>query len=380
MKAGVRQFNFPTLIRFGVGVLQEIPDHLQTEGFTRPLIVVDSITASYSFFNELIRDLNMRGLHPELFNLFEMIVTESTARSGADHFRNKKCDCILAVGEATAISTGRAVALLNHHLNRSKIYCISEEGDKKITLSIPHFMVIPVASGGMELARSFEFRDEVTLERSVIYSPRLMAKVVFADPSVFQECSGQRLRECKMEIYCRLIESWYSPMHHPICEGIGLEAIRLLFETEQLHQNKLSTNEYETLLYTSLMAGISVQKGTGPLNKMAGALSAYSGCSVGSACSIMNRPVLDLSLKNRSNNLHLFGKRLCWREKTEEAILNKIIGWADHLTLPSRLSEIGIYPADLDVITRMIDADGASDSPPQIITKSEIRALLEQVV
>jgi alcohol dehydrogenase class IV len=39
----VRQYNFPTIIRFGAGVIKELPEHLKTNGLAQPLIVTDPV-------------------------------------------------------------------------------------------------------------------------------------------------------------------------------------------------------------------------------------------------------------------------------------------------------------------------------------------------
>ena len=378
MKAHVRQFNFPTIIRFGKGALEEIPDHLQTEKFIKPLIVVDTRTASLPFFSELISNLNARGLHPEVFNLFESVLTESTAKSGATHFRNTECDCIVAAGSSAALSAGRAIALFVHHENPIQHYINEWDGENKITQTIPHFIVIPLGSCGDEVARSIELRDEITLEKSVIFSPRLMARVVFADPSVTIECTDQRIREWKMENYASLVESWFSRIDHPICNGIALEGLITLIESEYSVDAKSRSNE--ALLLTSLMAGISRQKGTGLLHAMVSAVSAYSGCSSGAASAILINPVLKFSLGHNQEAILRLGQRLCWREKTEEAILSKLIGWTEHLALPERLSEIGIFAPDLDLITGMIWEDPVHTQSPRAVTRSEIKSLLIQAL
>ncbi len=46
----IRQYNFPTTIRFGAGVIKELPDHLAAAGFHRPLLVTDPVVAGLPFF------------------------------------------------------------------------------------------------------------------------------------------------------------------------------------------------------------------------------------------------------------------------------------------------------------------------------------------
>jgi alcohol dehydrogenase class IV len=48
----ISQFNFPTVIRFGIGAIKELPQHLKDHGYTRPLVVTDPIIGKLPFFLE----------------------------------------------------------------------------------------------------------------------------------------------------------------------------------------------------------------------------------------------------------------------------------------------------------------------------------------
>lgn len=87
MKTLVRQFNFPTLIRCGRGAAEEIPDHLQSEGFKRPLVVTDTFSATLHFFQELIQQLNTRKIQPDVFIINNPTLSEEVIRSASDRYK-----------------------------------------------------------------------------------------------------------------------------------------------------------------------------------------------------------------------------------------------------------------------------------------------------
>ena len=51
-------FSFPTNIRFGCGVIKELPKHLKEQGFARPLLVTDANVAQLDFFKGIINDIS----------------------------------------------------------------------------------------------------------------------------------------------------------------------------------------------------------------------------------------------------------------------------------------------------------------------------------
>ena len=57
----VRQFNFPTIIRFGAGAVKELAPYLKNQGFSKPLIVTDPVIAELPFFKNICADLRGAG-------------------------------------------------------------------------------------------------------------------------------------------------------------------------------------------------------------------------------------------------------------------------------------------------------------------------------
>ena len=58
----VSQFNFPTTIRFGAGVVSELPAYLHQHQLKRPLISTDPTIAGLDFFKQVVSDLTAKGV------------------------------------------------------------------------------------------------------------------------------------------------------------------------------------------------------------------------------------------------------------------------------------------------------------------------------
>ena len=380
MKAFVSQFNFPTLIRYGYGAVRELSDHLKTEGFRNPLIITEPATAALDFFSELRRDFCLRNQTPEIFCLTGPHLQASMIQEGADLFNRSNCDCIVAVGGRRVMSAARGVTLLARHTGKIDLFDEVHGGEKNITHPLPHLVTIPVAASGSELWRHSELQDEQTLKKSELFSPRLMAKVVFADPSATMELPGLKIREWRMEIMMTLLEAWMAIMNHPVCDGIAAEGLALLFEDYNETDNRDPTSLHKNLVVTSLMAGISVQKGSGLLRALSEAVADYSGNSQGAACSVLFPILMDFNVEYGMEKLQRLGLRLGWEERTEYAISRKLVNWTQTLTLPSRLSELGIHRADLESITEIALNGRGYITGPKLTTSSEIRSMLESAL
>lgn len=380
MKAFVSQFNFPTLIRYGYGAVRELSDHLKTEGLHHPLIITEPATAALDFFNELTRDFCLRNQTPEIFCLTGPLLPATMIQEGADLFNRSKCDCIVVVGGRRVMSAGRGIALLTHHRDRIEFYDDVHGGEKNIIHPIPHLAVIPVAASGSEVWRHAELQEEITMQKTELFSPRLMARVVFADPTATMELPGLKIREWKMEIMTALLESRLAIMNHPVCDGIASEGLALLFENVSDPEELSSINLHNNLVVTSVMAGISAQKGSGLLRTLSDAVAEYSGCGYGTACSVLFPAAINFNLEYCTEKLLKLALRLGWREKTGNAISRKLTDWTQTHALPARLSELGIHRADLNSIKTIALNGREGFLGPKPVTGSEIRSILESVL
>jgi alcohol dehydrogenase class IV len=69
----IRQFNFPTVIRFGVGAVKELAPYVASQGFSKPLIVTDPVIAELGFFKQILADLTKAGFSVEVFSSIHML-------------------------------------------------------------------------------------------------------------------------------------------------------------------------------------------------------------------------------------------------------------------------------------------------------------------
>jgi alcohol dehydrogenase class IV len=63
----IRQYNFPTIIRFGAGAAEELLPHLKQMGYSKPLIVTDPVVADLMFFDLILHRLEIGGISIEVF-------------------------------------------------------------------------------------------------------------------------------------------------------------------------------------------------------------------------------------------------------------------------------------------------------------------------
>jgi alcohol dehydrogenase class IV len=99
----IRQYNFPTIIRFGPGAVNEMSGHLKANGLLQPLIVTDPMVAQLGFFRKIKEDLAENKISVAVFSDIHKNPVKSDVLKGADVYKQTQRDCIIGIGGGAAM-------------------------------------------------------------------------------------------------------------------------------------------------------------------------------------------------------------------------------------------------------------------------------------
>ena len=225
----IYQYNFPTTIRFGAGSSKELGDYLSKNNLRRPLVVTDATVSQLSFFKTLIDDLRAKNISPEVFSEIHKNPVKSDVYKGTDVYDASRRDSIIGIGGGAALDVARAIALRINHRDDLFKYDDLIGGDVYVTNDIPPFITIPTTAGtGSEVGRSAIIADDETHQKKILFSPKLLATIVFADPALTMELPSFITAATGMDALTHNMEAFLAKMPHPLCEGIALEGIALI--------------------------------------------------------------------------------------------------------------------------------------------------------
>src|SRR5690606_3234549 len=104
-------------------------------------------------------------------------------------------------------------------------------GDKYVTEIVPHFVTVPTTAGtGSEVGRSAIISEDESKKKRILFSPKLLAQQVFADPVLTYDLPASVTAATGMDALTHNMEAFIAKNFHPLCEGIALEGIRLIGE------------------------------------------------------------------------------------------------------------------------------------------------------
>jgi len=288
----ITRFSFPTAIHFGAGARKLVGPHLLDHGFKRPLIVTDKALAALPVLAEFKSQLT--GLDVAVFDGVFGNPTCAQVMAGAAAFKTHGADCVIGFGGGAALDVAKVVGLPATHGGDILEYVWDHPQVRAITQPLPYFVALPTTAGtGSEVGRASVVSENDTHLKRIIFNPRILAKVVFADPELTLALPPAITAATGMDALTHNVESYLSPAYHPLCDGIALEGTRIAAHAlGSAVKQPGNLQARSDMMMASMMGAIAFQKDLGAVHSCAHALGAVANLHHGLANALMIDTVL----------------------------------------------------------------------------------------
>src|SRR5687767_12149649 len=372
----IYQYNFPTTIRFGAGASKELGDYLKQNNIKSPLIVTDATVAHLGFFKEIIIELEKKNISIEVFHDIHKNPVKSDVYKGTEIYDATNREAIIGIGGGAAIDVARAIVLRVHHREDLFKYDDLIGGDVYITNDIPHFITIPTTAGtGSEVGRSAIIADDKTHQKKILFSPKLIAKIVFADPLLTMELPAHITAATGMDALTHNMEAFLAKMPHPLCEGIALEGIALISQSLEKAVNSPDLASRSNMLIASLMGAVAFQKGLGVVHSLAHPLSSLLDTHHGLANAVNIPYGMKFNIEGCENKFRRIARTLELKEETGEAVVQYLFDLNSKINIPEKLREIGVMPEHIDTLADLAIGDFAHPNNPKPVSREDFKKL-----
>ena len=377
----MHQYNFPTTIRFGAGVVRELPDYLIKNGISRPLIVTDPTVAELGFFREIVSDLGKKNISAEVFHNIHKNPVRSDVYSGTDVYDSSHRNGVVGIGGGAALDVARAIVLRVNHREDLFKYDDLVGGDVFVTNDVPHFITIPTTAGtGSEVGRSAIISDDETHQKKILFSPKLLAKIVFADPNLTMELPPSITAATGMDALTHNMEAFLAKMSHPMCEGIALEGIALISKSLETAVNKPDLGSRSNMLIASLMGAVAFQKGLGVVHSLAHPLSSLLDTHHGLANAVNIPYGMEFNIKGCEEKFRRIARTLEIKNESGEGVVNYLLELNASINIPAKLRGIGVKKEHLDTLADLAIADFAHPNNPKPVSRGDFKTLYEKAL
>ncbi|MBI2769214.1 MAG: iron-containing alcohol dehydrogenase [Burkholderiales bacterium] len=375
----INGFSFPTAIKFGAGARKEVAAHLKSKGLKRPLIVTDKALGALPVLAEF--RLHLEGLDVAVFSGVFGNPTASQAMDGAAAYKAHQADCVIGFGGGAALDVAKVVGIAATHPGHILEYVWDHPQVRPISGELPYFVALPTTSGtGSEVGRSSVISEDDTHLKRIIFSPKVLAKVVFADPELTLGLPPHVTAATGMDALTHNIESYLSPAYHPLCDGIALEgtriAARALVTAVREPGNRQARSD---MMMASMMGAIAFQKDLGAVHSCAHALGAVCDLHHGLANALMIDTVLDWNYETVPEKFEELA-HVCKVAGGGKAFVPWLRELKKTVGITGSLKDHGVKPEHLPRMVEIATDDICHQTNPRPCTPADFKRLFEEAM
>ena len=372
----LHSFSFPTAITFGPGARHEAPAHLFAKGVRRPLLVTDKGLAGLPMTAAFAAELRAAGLEVAIFGGVHGNPTAQQVAAGAGAFREHRADAVVGVGGGAALDVAKAVALMAVHPGDVLEYAWDHPQRRAIEAQLPYFIALPTTSGtGSEVGRSAVISEDVSHVKKIVFAPVLLARAVFADPELTLELPPKITAATGVDALTHNIESYLSPVYHPLCDGIALEGVRIAARALPVaFKDGRDLAARTDMMMSSMMGAIAFQKDLGAVHSCAHALSTVLDLHHGLANGLMLDHVMRFDADAARAKLEELA-RVAGAGQTAEDFVDWLAQLKTVLGIPARLRDVGATPEHLGALVAVASKDSCHRTNPRACSEEDFKRL-----
>ena len=372
-------FSFPTPIRFGAGARKEVAQHLREQGLKRPLVVTDKALAALPLLAEF--RVLLAGLEVAVFSGVSGNPTAAQAMAGAAAFKAHGADCVIGLGGGAALDVAKVVGVAATHEGDILQYAWDHPQVRSIERPLPWFVAVPTTAGtGSEVGRSAVVSENDSHLKRVIFSPKILARAVFADPELTLGLPPHLTAATGMDALTHNIESYLSPAYHPLCDGIALEGTRIAARSLLLAVNEPRNLQARgDMMMASMMGAIAFQKDLGAVHSCAHALGAVCDLHHGLANALMIDTVLAWNQEAAPEKFDELA-HVCRVSGGSEEFIPWLRALKARVGIQGKLAAHGVRPEQIPRLVEIAVADICHQTNPRPCTAADFERLFEEAM
>jgi len=369
-------YHFPTSIRFGAGVIDELPAYLNSIDKKNVFFVTDAGLAGLDIFKSIIKNLENKKFGVHTYTGIDKNPIKSNVLNGVKAFHESKSDVIIGLGGGASMDVARAIALGAYHDRDLFDFDDAKGGDKYATEEIPHFITVPTTSGtGSEVGRSTVIADDITHHKKVLFSPRLMAKMVFADPELTMTLPASITAATGIDALTHNIEAFVAKGFSPLCDGIAIEGVRLIAQALTKATKNPCLESRSKMMLAALMGATAFQKGLGVVHSLAHPLSTLFDTHHGLANAIMLPYGIEYNSTVVQDRYDFLAKVIGVNDLKQWTLdLNEELG------IQNGLNSLGVTLESVDELSKIALADACHACNPKVCTEEDFKNLYTKAI
>ncbi len=347
----LRKFVAPEFV-FGSGARFLLDNYLKVYEIRRPMLVTDPGVMEAGWAGEIIRILDQAGMKHTVFSHVTPNPKDSEVMAGAEIYRKKSCDAIVALGGGSPMDCAKGIGIIctnNGHIS-------DYEGVDKIPVPCPPLICIPTTAGSAADVSQFAIvTDTLRRVKMAIVSKVLVPDVSLIDPETTFTMDHDLTAATGMDAFVHAAEALVSNANSAITDLHALEAVRLVCRNLKGACEHPRSEEFRKgMMQASLFAGLAFSNASlGAVHAMAHSVGGYRDIPHGKCNAILLPHVVEYNFRAAEEPYIRMGKAMNLNldetrpDKCRFAILSAIREFLKSLGIDQTLGNLGVLPDDI---------------------------------
>ncbi|MEQ6219216.1 iron-containing alcohol dehydrogenase [Levilactobacillus brevis] len=205
---------------------QTVLEVLQTEGYQRPLFVMDSFLAQVPLVQETQALLEKSGITVSVFDQVVSDPPAQTIRDGVTAFGAAHADSLIAIGGGSSIDVARGINIVR--VNGGDILDYTDT--QKSIEPCPGLIAIPTTSGtGSELSNALVVTDVATEKKVAILADNAVSEYAILNPDLLLSLPKKMTIATGLDAFSHAAEGYTSRLASPVTDAICEKVMFLLY-------------------------------------------------------------------------------------------------------------------------------------------------------
>jgi len=249
------EIQIPSIIKFGAGLLAEVPEVVRRLGCKNPMIVTDQFMVKQGGPGLLAGHLQRAGLACEIFADTVPDPTSDAIANGVKAYVAGAHDGLVSFGGGSPIDTAKAIGMIAANGGHPRDYKVPN----LIPNALPPHIAVPTTAGtGSEVTRFTVIIDSERNEKMLIAGGALLPSAAIVDYELSMTMPPRLTADTGTDSLTHAIEAYVSRKANRFTDVLALTAMRVIWD-ELLTAFNEPTNckARESMMFAATMAGIA---------------------------------------------------------------------------------------------------------------------------
>ncbi len=375
-------WSFPVPIKYGPGRVGELGELCRDAGIKKPLLVTDRGSRDLPFIDRARASLAIAGIAGEWFSEVAPNPTDENVVAGREVFRGGDHDGVIAIGGGSGMDAGKSISLVGRNDRDLLDFDYDRESPLLDASSFAPLICVPTTSGtGAETESTAMLTDTRRGVKMCVWHPAHKPLTTILDPELTVGLPKTLTAWTGCDALVHAIEALSVPDWHPMCDGLALEAIRLIYR--YLPTAVRDGDDLEArgaMLVGSCLAGVSFLKGLGLVHAMSHMVGAICDTHHGLTNAVLLPVVLQYNSQSLGEKTALMCRAMGLPGEDFDSFYAATVALLEQLEIPRNLASLGVAEGQLAEIARKAVTDTACGTNPVAATVAEIEALLGRAI